>query len=159
MKMTIDAKLPDLRLGKLVAIALLSLAVSPALAEEAPLLTAYEGKYPHDATLPHFLMHPLVAQAVERVVPDAEVRQRLLAPDGPKTPIWIAGGRIHSWGCEAHLCGPHNWMISMELDGSAPEICYHKASSSDAGARWYREGECEVRDYQCPAGKPGSRDG
>lgn len=158
MNMLLDAKLPDLRLGKLFAIALLSLAASPALAEEAPLLTAYEGKYLHDATLPHFLAHPLVKQAVERVVPDAEVRQWVLAPGGPKTPIWIADGRIHSWGCEAHLCGPHNWMISMELDGSAPEICYHEASSFDTGARWYREGESEVRDYQCPAGKPSSRE-
>ncbi len=158
MKAILETKLPDLRSGKLIAIALLCLAGSPALAEEVPLLTAYEGKYPHDATLPHFLMHPLVRAAVERVVPDAEVRQRILAPGGPKTPIWIANGRIQSWGCEAHRCGPHNWMISMELDGSAPEICYHEASSLDAGARWYREGESEVRDYQCPAEEPGSRE-
>lgn len=158
MNGALHAKLPDSRIGKLFAAALLSLAASPALAEETPPLTAYEGKYPHDAALPLFLMHPLVRQAVERVVPDAEIRQRILALGGPKTPIWIADGRIHSWGCEAHLCGPHNWMISMRPDGSAPEVCYHKASSPDAGARWYREGKSEVRDYQCPAGNPSSRD-
>ncbi|MCK9513974.1 MAG: hypothetical protein M0R28_22480 [Pigmentiphaga sp.] len=149
---------PDFSSGIRIATALLFIAAFPASAGEAPLLTAYDGKYPHDVRVPHFLTHPLVTQAVERAVSDVEVRQRLLAPDGPRTPIWIADGRIHSWGCEAHLCGAHNWMISMGLDGSAPEICYHKASSPDAGARWYREGESEVRDYQCPAEKPRSRE-
>lgn len=146
---------PAARIGALFLVALLSLAAHPASARDLPNLTAYVGKYPHnDALQPLFLMHPLVRQAVERAVPDAKIRQRVLSPDGPKTPIWISDGRIHSWGCEANRCGPHNWMISMRVDGSEPEVCYHNASSLDAGARWYRERESEIRDYQCPAEKP-----
>jgi hypothetical protein len=146
---------PNMHIGMLLAAALLSLAAYPASARDLPPLTTYEGKYPHDdAPQPPFLRHPLVRQAVERAVPDAELRQRILAPDGPKTPIWIAEGRIHSWGCETHLCGAHNWMISMRFDGSASEVCYHDASSTDAGARWYHEGKSEIREYQCPSEKP-----
>lgn len=84
---------------------------------------------------------------------DTEIRRLLLASSGPKTPIWIEDGRIHSWGCEAHNCGPHNWMVSLRLDGSAPEVCYHNAASADGGARWYHAGGSAVGDYQCPAGK------
>lgn len=144
-----------IHIGVLFIVALLPPSAYPASAGDPPHLTAYAGKYPHDNALqPPFLAHPLVRQAVERVVPDVEIRQRVLAPGGPKTPIWASEERIHSWGCEAHRCGPHNWMISMRIDGSEPEVCYHNASLPDAGARWYRERESEIRDHQCPSEKP-----
>lgn len=124
----------------------------PPNSSPVPALSAYDGTYPHDTQIqPQFLDHPLVRGAVEQVVGDAAVRQRVLDPAGPKTPIWIAGDRIHSWGCEQHRCGPHNWTISMKLDGSEPEVCYHRADTSESGATWYLAGHTEIRDFHCPS--------
>ena len=132
----------------------MSAALSAAGDTEPPPLAAYDGKYPHAAApVPQFLDHPLVRRAVETVVEDADLRRRLLDHGGPKTPIWIEDGRIHSWGCEQHLCGPHNWTVSMKLDGSEPEVCHHNADTPASGATWYLAGRTEVREFQCPSEK------
>jgi len=101
-------KMNALPLGRYLLIA--AMAASSAFAQDGQTssLSTYEGKYPVDSSLPvSFLEHSLVVQAVEQAVPHADIRRWLLDPAGPKTPIWIAQGRIHSWGCEAHNCGPH----------------------------------------------------
>lgn len=140
-----------LALGRFLLIAAVTTSPVSAQNGQPSSLSVYEGKYPADSSLPvSFLEHPLVVQAVEQTVPHTDIRRWLLNPAGPKTPIWIKQGRIHSWGCEAHNCGPHNWTISMKLDGSDPVICYYSQDIARNSTQWFLPGRTEWRLYPCP---------
>ena len=66
-----------------------------------------------------FVDEPAVRAAVARVVPDAEVRDTVLSREATANPVVEQDGRILSWACEAHNCGPHNWAIAITPDGRA----------------------------------------
>lgn len=107
-------------------------------------LSRYVGKYPFDPVAgTRFVDEPAVRAAVALVVPDAEVRDIVLSRDATANPIAEQDGRVLSWACEAHNCGPHNWAIAITPDGRDAAVCYH---DQDAGvSRWY------PADYRAPA--------
>lgn len=98
-----------------------------------------------------FLDRPEVKAAVGASGASAEVRRWILEGAGPQTPIALRTGRLISWGCEAHNCGPHNWTILITKDGGDAEICYHDDSIEPA-TNWYADGKRESRTDECPSG-------
>ena len=117
-------------------------------------LAAYVGRYPVDAVNGvTFLAQPQVRAAVAAAVPDdAEIRNLVFEGAGPTAPIARRDGRLISWGCEAHNCGPHNWAILIDEAGTAAEICYHDDSVDGEGSRWFAAGRpVETRGADCPS--------
>lgn len=115
-------------------------------------LSAYVGSMPWDAVNGvTFLANPQVRAAVEAAVPDAAVRHWVLVrADGPSNPIAIRDGRILATGCERHNCGPHNWSILIDPEGTAAEVCYARNTVGDR-ATWYVAGRpAEERPGACP---------
>jgi hypothetical protein len=118
-------------------------------------LSGYVGHYPFDKIGGReFYDQPVVQAALSSLVPDEAVRTRILADDGPATPIAVgAKKRLIAWGCETHNCGDHNWAITIALDGTAPQICYHDQPTTGDDARWYvAPGKAEMRGGACPSG-------
>ena len=117
-------------------------------------LGVYVGHYPFDEVNGvTFLAQPQVRAAVAAAVPDdAEIRNLVFEGAGPTAPIARRDGRLLSWGCEAHNCGPHNWAILIDEAGAAAEICYHDDSVDGEGARWCAAGRpVETRSADCPS--------
>ena len=115
-------------------------------------LAAYVGQYPSDpidgvAFRDHHLVRAALIQAGGS---DAPVEQ-ILSGSGPSTPIETAAdGRILSWGCEQHNCGPHNWTLLVAADGSNPELCYHDEDATPATV-WLMNGRPTDRSGDCPS--------
>jgi hypothetical protein len=114
-------------------------------------LTRYLGAYPLDVVGgSSFLADPAIRDAVAAAVPDAAVRARVLDRDVTATPVAMVDGRILSYGCEPHNCGPHNWSIAVTPDGKTAAVCY---VDQDAGiARWYPEDAAPPPTGGCPSG-------
>jgi hypothetical protein len=125
---------------------------TPSATVAATDLSRYVGKYPFDPVAGRlFIDEPRVRTAVARVVPDTEVRDTLLSRDATANPIAEQDGRILSWACEAHNCGPHNWAITITPDGRDAAVCYH---DQDAGvSRWYPAGHRAPSPDGCPSGE------
>lgn len=122
-------------------------------ATAAPRLARYAGQYPTDA-LPGgtaFLSNPLVRDAVASAVADGAVRARVLDSDVTATPIVLTDGRLLSYGCEPHNCGPHNWTIAITPDGSSASVCYY--DEDRRVARWYPQGAGADPASGCPSGE------
>lgn len=118
-------------------------------------LSGYVGHYPFDKIGGRdFYDQTVVQAALSSLVPDAAIRTRILADDGPATPIALgANKRLIVWGCETHNCGDHNWAITIAVDGTAPQICYHDQATTGDGARWYvAPGKTQMRGGACPSG-------
>jgi hypothetical protein len=118
-------------------------------------LSGYVGHYPFDKIGGRdFYDQPAVQAAFSSLVPDAAIRTRIRADDGPATPIaLIANRRLVAWGCETHNCGDHNWAITIAVDGTAPQICYHDQATTGDGAHWYvAPGKTQMRGGACPSG-------
>jgi len=115
-------------------------------------LTAYVGKYPHDAVDGvDFFDRTEVAGGLLAVVDDARLRSLIRGRSGPQTPIFQRGRRIASWGCEAHNCGDHNWMVAIDPAGGTAQACYHDAGTMQDQSRWYADGAPVLRPGACPS--------
>lgn len=115
-------------------------------------LSGYIGQYPFDEVGGvAFRDHPLVRAALSEAGGDNAPVDRILAGPGPSTPIALADdGRILSWGCEQHNCGPHNWALLVAADGSRPELCYHDEDATPATV-WLVDGRVTERSGDCPS--------
>ncbi len=121
----------------------------PGQAQTTP-LTAYVGKYPHDAVGGvDFFDRSDVANGLIAAVGDATLRRRVRDRSGPETPIFERGTQIAAWGCEAHNCGDHNWTVLVEPDGKT-EVCYHDTAITGDRSRWYAGGAPTLRPGACP---------
>ncbi len=116
-------------------------------------LSGYVGQYPFDEVAGiAFRNHPLVRTALAQAGGDNAPVDRILNGTGPSTPIATAeDGRILSWGCEQHNCGPHNWTLLVAADGSSPELCYHDEDATPATV-WLVDGRPTDRSGECPSG-------
>lgn len=125
---------------------------TPSATVAATDLSRYVGRYPFDLVAGRrFVDEPAVRAAVARIVPDAEVRDTVLSRDATANPVAEQDGRILSWACEAHNCGPHNWAIAITPDGRDAAVCYH---DQDAGvSRWYPADYREPSPDGCPSGE------
>ena len=125
---------------------------TPSPTQAAPALARYAGQYPTDTVAggTSFLAEPLVRDAVASAVPDAAVRRRVLDSNVTATPIAAVDGRLLSYGCEPHNCGPHNWTIAIVPDGSKASVCYHDEDRKVA--RWYPDGAGADPAGGCPSG-------
>lgn len=115
-------------------------------------LSAYVGQYPFDEVDGvAFRDHPLVRAALVEAGGGNAPVERMLTGPGPSTPIALADdGRILSWGCEQHNCGPHNWTLLVAADGSQPELCYHDEDATPATV-WLVAGRVTERSGDCPS--------
>jgi hypothetical protein len=115
-------------------------------------LFAHVGRLPSDAVNgTTFLADPRVRAAVEAAVTDAEVRRWVLREDVTSNPIGSRDGRIIATGCESHNCGPHQWAILIDSEGTSAEVCYVRDGNGER-ATWYAAGRApEQRPGMCPA--------
>ncbi|WP_298399878.1 Ivy family c-type lysozyme inhibitor [Sphingobium sp.] len=111
----------------------------------------YVGHYPFDK-VGDSSWHddPAIVAAVTAAVGDKDVRKWVLEGDGPSTPIAMVDGRIASWACEAHNCGPHQWVTLVDPKSGAAEICYFDDEADADKARWFSAGKEETRAAPCP---------
>lgn len=115
-------------------------------------LTAYVGKNPNEAVDGvNFLDRTEVALALDDAVGDAAIRRSVRSGAGPRTPIFAAGRRIASWGCEQHDCADRNWTLLIDPTDGKGEVCYHDARLTGAGSRWYAGGAPVARSQDCPS--------
>lgn len=116
-------------------------------------LARYIGQYPTDAVAPggDFLGDAMVRDAVASAVPDAAIRARVLDRDVTATPIALVEGRVLSYGCEPHNCGPHNWAIAVAADGKNAAVCYYDQDRDIA--RWYPADAGAKPEGGCPSGE------
>lgn len=122
-------------------------------------ITAYVGHYPTDAVDGvAFFDRTEVASALNGAVIDAKVRRTIVQGGGPQTPIFADGGRIASWGCEAHNCGDHDWTLFVDPKTRKGEACYHDAATMGATSRWYAGAAPVAKPGDCPSGDGASRD-
>ncbi len=122
----------------------------PGQAQITP-LTAYVGKYPHDAVGGvDFYDRSDVANGLVAAVGDEAVRRRIRDRSGPETPIFQSGKRIAAWGCEAHNCADHNWTVLIDPAGGKTEVCYHDTAATGDRSRWYSGAAPTLRPGACP---------
>lgn len=116
-------------------------------------LSRYLGKYPFDKVDGSaFLGDPMVVAAVRASGAETRIQELILGGAGPQTPIRKVAGKIVSWGCEAHNCGPHNWTLAVLDDGSGGEVCYLNMDEGETPV-WYADGKKSPRTDPCPAGE------
>ncbi|MGA1799653.1 hypothetical protein VH567_12845 [Sphingomonas sp. 4RDLI-65] len=123
----------------------------PGQAQTTP-ITAYVGKYPHDAVDGvDFFDRTDVAAGLVAAVGDPKLRQTIRGRSGPATPIFTVGDRVAAWGCEQHNCGDHNWTVLVDAKRGKTEVCHHDAATMGARSDWY-DGDAPVRrDAPCPS--------
>lgn len=115
-------------------------------------ITAYVGKYPHDAVGGvDFFDRTDVANALIDIGAEDPVRALVRGRSGPQTPIFLRGTQVASWGCEAHNCSDHNWMLAIGLKSGKVELCYHDADTMREQSRWYMKGAAVMRPGGCPS--------
>ena len=115
-------------------------------------ITAYVGKYPHDAVGGvDFFDRTDVANGLIDAVPDAALRTMIRGRSGPQTPIFQRGTQVAAWGCEAHNCGDRNWMLAIDAKSGKTEACYHDADTMRDQSRWYAGGASTLRSGSCPS--------
>ena len=115
-------------------------------------LSAYVGKYPFDKVDGvAFVDNPQVRAAVERAAGGAIPASTFFTASGPATPIAMQDGRILSWACEEHNCGPHNWSMAVAPDGSTAQLCYHDDKATPPTIRIV-EGKTTPQSEDCPSG-------
>jgi hypothetical protein len=121
----------------------------PGQAHTVP-LAGFVGHYPDEPVDGvNFFDRTEVATALDGAVTDAKLRRAIIHNTGPRTPIFRAGARIATWGCEAHNCGNHNWTLLIDPVSGKGEVCMFDGTSS--GSRWYAGGPPVVRPGGCPA--------
>lgn len=111
-------------------------------------LTAYVGHYPDDPVDGvNFFDRTEVATALDAAVTDAKLRRAVIHADGPRTPIFRAGNRIASWGCEAHNCGDHHWTLLVDPASGKGELCVREGGRT----MWHAGGPPVARAGDCPS--------
>ena len=127
-------------------------AAIPGQANTTP-LSAYVGHYPRDAVAGvNFFDRTEVARTLNRAVGDQNIRSLITKAQGPATPIFaLPGGRVASWGCEAHNCGGHHWTVIVANDPEAGRVCYHDEASMGGKSRWYAGGAGQPKAEACPS--------
>ena len=119
----------------------------------SPGLSRFLDKYPFDKVAGvSFLDDPKVVAAVRASGAETRIQELILGGAGPQTPIRKVAGKIVSWGCEAHNCGPHNWTLAVLDDGSGGEVCYLNMDEGETPV-WYADGKKSPRTDPCPAGE------
>lgn len=114
-------------------------------------LARYVGRYPSDVVGgTSFIADRQVRAAVSGVVSDAAVRARVLDAQAVATPVALVDGRVLSYACEPHDCGPHNWAIAVTPDGGRAAVCYY--DEERGVARWYPDGAGARPAGGCPSG-------
>jgi hypothetical protein len=122
----------------------------PGQAQTTP-LTAYVGKYPHDAVGGvDFFDRTDVANGLIAAVGDEALRRRVRDRSGPESPIFLRGKQVAAWGCEAHNCGDHNWTVLIDPAGKT-EVCYHDTATTGDRSRWYAGDAPILRPGACPS--------
>ncbi len=123
----------------------------PGQAQATP-ITAYVGKYPHDAVSGvDFFDRTEVANGLVDAVGNAKLRAMIRGRSGPETPIVLIDGRVAAWGCEQHNCGDHNWTVLIDPKSGKTEVCHHDAAAMGTRSDWYA-GAAPVRRAQpCPS--------
>ncbi|MEG3163534.1 hypothetical protein U1701_02890 [Sphingomonas sp. PB2P19] len=123
----------------------------PGQAQTTP-LTAYVGKYPHDAVDGvGFYDRSEVANGLVAAVGDPALRERIRGRSGPENPIFQRGKQIAAWGCEAHNCGDHNWTVLIDPTRGKTQVCYHDTATMGTRSRWYADAAPVLRAGACPA--------
>lgn len=116
-------------------------------------LAAYVGHYPDDPVDGvNFFDRTEVATALDQAVTDPALRRAVVRADGPRTPIFRAGNRVASWGCEAHNCGDHNWTLLVDPATGKGELCAHEGGRT----LWRAGGPPETRPGDCPSAAAGA---
>jgi hypothetical protein len=111
----------------------------------------YVGHYPFDKVEGRsWHDDPAVGQAVDTAVSDKTVRKWVRDGDGPSTPIALVDGKVASWACETHNCGPHQWITLIDPKSGTAEICYYDEEAAADKVRWFIAGKEEQRPGQCP---------
>ncbi|QGP79677.1 hypothetical protein [Sphingobium sp. CAP-1] len=114
-------------------------------------LARYVGHYPFDKVGDHSWQDdPAVTQAVTAAVGDATVRKWIADGEGPATPIALIDGKVASWTCETHNCGPHQWITLIDPKSGAAEVCYYDEDVAADKVRWFIAGKEETRAGKCP---------
>ena len=126
-------------------------AAEPSATAEAPSpppqpLTGYAGKYPFDEVEGvAWNDHPVVKAGIAAAVKDARARQAIETLEGPAAPIEMRGGKLLSWACEAHNCGPHQWAVHVDPANGATDVCYFDEAASATQSRWFLANGTEER--------------
>lgn len=116
-------------------------AAAPAPKAGASGLAAYVDKYPFDKVGGvAWNDHPAVKAGIAAAVKDAEARKAIETLEGPAAPIEMRGGKLMSWACEAHNCGPHQWSVHVDPATGATDVCYFDEEASAAESRWFLAG-------------------
>lgn len=116
-------------------------------------LTAYVGHYPDEPVDGvNFFDRTEVATALDAAVTDAALRRAVVRSEGPRTPVFMAGNRVASWGCEAHNCGDHNWTLLIDPASGKGELCVHEGGRT----LWRAGGPPERRAQDCPSEPKGA---
>jgi len=126
---------------------------APEVAATAAGLSAYVGQFPFDKVGGvSWNENPTVLAGIDKTVKDAAARRAILELPGPSAPIELIGGKVSSWACEQHNCGPHQWMVMVDPATGATDVCYYDEDVDGANARWFlasgreekRPGNCQV---------------
>src|SRR3546814_5732463 len=49
-------------------------------------------------------------------------------------------GKVMSWACEAHNCGPHQWAMLIDPASGATDACYYEQSVDAGRSHWFLAG-------------------
>lgn len=114
-------------------------------------LTAYVDKYPFDEVGGvAWNDHPAIKAGIAAAVKDAKARKAIETLEGPAAPIEMRDGKIVSWACEAHNCGPHQWALHVDPQTGATDVCYFDEEASATESRWFlASGKEERRAGNC----------
>lgn len=114
-------------------------------------LASYVGKYPFDKVDGvAWNDHALVKAGIAATVKDKAVLKAIATLDGPASPIEMKDGKVASWACEAHNCGPHQWAVLVDPRTGATDVCYFDEAADAAQSRWFLSGgKEEKRDGNC----------
>ncbi|SKB89182.1 hypothetical protein [Sphingopyxis flava] len=133
-----------------------SKAAAPSSAPQADTgLQAYVDHFPFDVVNGvAWNDHPAVKAGLAKTVTNAEIRRTIETLAGPSAPIERHEGKLMSWACEAHNCGPHQWSVLIDPSNGATDVCYYNESVNGSRAHWFfAAGTEQWRDGNCQFGE------
>ena len=114
-------------------------------------LSAYVGKYPHDAVDGvMFYDRTDVATALREAVGNDPVRDRFQEQRDGEMPIFARGASIGATGCDGD-CRNRNWTFLFDPTVNQGTACYHDAVSMGERSRWFVNGKAAMREGACPS--------
>ena len=123
----------------------------PLTRETSSDLTIYVDKYPFDKVNGvAWNDHPAVKAGIAATVKDAKIHKAITTLEGPAAPIELRSGKVMSWACQAHNCGPHQWSVHIDPGTGATDVCYFDEETAATEARWFlANGKEEKRAGNC----------